>query len=300
MATSATAARSDDDRLSVRGGGRRDCGAGCFRVFPAYIEYFSVQKALKGALDDRPRISPRRTSASWSNADERRLHRVGERQRHRGLAQRQRHDGVGELADASCTWSATPACCWISKPPLRAERGSPPRWPDTLRNALGYTFRRPDLLRQALTHRSFGSPHNERLEFIGDAVLNCVVGATLYERFPALPEGDLSRVRAGLVNRDTLARVAAALDLGARDPPGRRRGEKRRQRAAVDSRGRARGDVRRGVRRRRIRGRTRRRSSAATPDVLRDADPAIAGQGSQDAIAGVAAGTHACRCRNTR
>lgn len=79
---------------------------------------------------------------------------------------------------------------------------------------LGYAFRRPDLLRQALTHRSFGTPHNERLEFVGDAVLNCVVGATLYERFPALPEGDLSRVRAGLVNKDTLARVARRLLLG--------------------------------------------------------------------------------------
>ncbi len=80
--------------------------------------------------------------------------------------------------------------------------------------SLGYAFRRPDLLRQALTHRSFGTPHNERLEFVGDAVLNCVVGATLYERFPALPEGDLSRVRAGLVNKDTLARVARRLLLG--------------------------------------------------------------------------------------
>jgi ribonuclease-3 len=86
---------------------------------------------------------------------------------------------------------------------------------DTLRNALGYTFRKPELLTQALTHRSFGSTHNERLEFIGDAVLNCVVAATLFARFPALPEGDLSRMRASLVNRDTLARVAEMLDVGA-------------------------------------------------------------------------------------
>ena len=85
---------------------------------------------------------------------------------------------------------------------------------EPLRPRLDYTFRQPELLRQALTHRSFGTPHNERMEFVGDAVLNCVVGATLYERFPALPEGDLSRVRAGLVNGDTLARVARALDLG--------------------------------------------------------------------------------------
>jgi ribonuclease-3 len=56
--------------------------------------------------------------------------------------------------------------------------------------------------------------HNERLEFVGDAVLNCVIGLTLYERFPLLPEGDLSRVRASLVNQESLARVARRLSLG--------------------------------------------------------------------------------------
>jgi ribonuclease-3 len=84
-----------------------------------------------------------------------------------------------------------------------------------LRDRLGYAFRRPELFGQALTHRSHGARHNERLEFVGDAVLNCVVAATLYERFPHIPEGDLSRVRANLVNRDTLARLAAALGVGA-------------------------------------------------------------------------------------
>lgn len=85
---------------------------------------------------------------------------------------------------------------------------------EPLRLELDYAFRRSELLRQALTHRSFGAPHNERLEFVGDAVLNCVVAAALYERFPALPEGELSRMRAGLVNKDTLAQVARKLDLG--------------------------------------------------------------------------------------
>jgi ribonuclease-3 len=80
---------------------------------------------------------------------------------------------------------------------------------------VAHTFRRPELLQHALTHRSFGAPHNERLEFVGDAVLNCVVGAALYERFPALSEGDLSRVRASLVNQEMLARVARRLELGA-------------------------------------------------------------------------------------
>ena len=83
------------------------------------------------------------------------------------------------------------------------------------RIAIDHAFNDPSLLRQALTHRSYGVPHNERLEFIGDAILNCVVALSLYERFPALPEGDLSRARAHLVNKDTLAQVARRLGLGA-------------------------------------------------------------------------------------
>jgi len=66
---------------------------------------------------------------------------------------------------------------------------------------------------QALTHRSYGTPHNERLEFIGDAVLNCVIAEALFERFPMSSEGELSRVRANLVNRDTLARLAREMSL---------------------------------------------------------------------------------------
>jgi ribonuclease-3 len=81
-----------------------------------------------------------------------------------------------------------------------------------LEQRLGYAFRDPALLSRALTHRSHGAEHNERLEFIGDAVLNCVVAAALYRRFPQLPEGDLSRIRANLVNRDCL--LLRAQDLG--------------------------------------------------------------------------------------
>ena len=87
--------------------------------------------------------------------------------------------------------------------------------PGALAVRLGYTFRRGELLEQALTHRSYGAVHNERLEFVGDAVLNCAIAVLLYERFPQVPEGDLSRIRAHLVKRDTLARLAWALDLGA-------------------------------------------------------------------------------------
>lgn len=83
-----------------------------------------------------------------------------------------------------------------------------------LQTALGYTFAREELLRQALTHRSYGSPHNERLEFLGDSVLNCVVATLLYQRFGKLTEGELSRQRANLVRQEALAQIAQALDLG--------------------------------------------------------------------------------------
>jgi len=79
---------------------------------------------------------------------------------------------------------------------------------------IGYRFDNPKLLHQALTHRSYGAPHNERLEFLGDSVLNCVIAKLLYERFPQLPEGDLSRVRANLVNQQSLFDVASTLALG--------------------------------------------------------------------------------------
>lgn len=83
-----------------------------------------------------------------------------------------------------------------------------------LGQALGYRFTDEGLLRMALTHRSFGASHNERLEFLGDGLLNCIVAAELYRRFPLLPEGDLSRLRANLVRQDSLHRLALALDLG--------------------------------------------------------------------------------------
>ncbi len=83
-----------------------------------------------------------------------------------------------------------------------------------LQRALGYQFTRPELLKQALTHRSFGSPHNERLEFLGDSVLNCVTAIALFDRFTDLREGDLSRLRANLVRQEALHRVADSLHLG--------------------------------------------------------------------------------------
>ena len=85
---------------------------------------------------------------------------------------------------------------------------------EALFTRLGYRFDDSRLARQALTHRSYGTPHNERLEFLGDGVLNCAIASLLYERFPRLPEGHLSRLRANLVNQDSLSRLANQLDLG--------------------------------------------------------------------------------------
>jgi ribonuclease-3 len=85
---------------------------------------------------------------------------------------------------------------------------------EALFSRLGHRFHDPQLRLQALTHRSYGAPHNERLEFLGDGVLNCAIASLLYERFPGLPEGHLSRLRANLVNQDSLSRLANALDLG--------------------------------------------------------------------------------------
>ncbi|HET7731048.1 MAG TPA: ribonuclease III [Usitatibacter sp.] len=85
-----------------------------------------------------------------------------------------------------------------------------------LERRLGHVFAKPELAGQALTHRSFGTPHNERLEFLGDSLLNCAVATLLYERFPRLPEGDLSRLRAALVNQSSLSEVASSLGLGDR------------------------------------------------------------------------------------
>lgn len=85
---------------------------------------------------------------------------------------------------------------------------------DSLQEQLGYRFRDPRLLEQALTHRSHSTPHNERLEFLGDGVLNCIVAAELYSRFPGLKEGELSRLRASLVREERLHEIAARLALG--------------------------------------------------------------------------------------
>ena len=85
---------------------------------------------------------------------------------------------------------------------------------DALTSELGHRFNDAALLRTALTHRSYSAQHNERLEFLGDSVLNCIIADELYRRFPALAEGELSRVRALLVRQPTLFERANALDLG--------------------------------------------------------------------------------------
>ncbi len=79
---------------------------------------------------------------------------------------------------------------------------------------LGYHFSDPALLKRALTHRSKSGINNERLEFLGDSVLNTAVAAELYARFASLSEGELTRLRASLVKQETLAALARRLELG--------------------------------------------------------------------------------------
>ena len=84
---------------------------------------------------------------------------------------------------------------------------------EQLQQRLGHRFAQPRLLTRALTHRSFGADHNERLEFLGDAVLSVAISTLLFERFAGSDEGDLTRVRAHLVREDSLHRAALQLGL---------------------------------------------------------------------------------------
>ena len=85
---------------------------------------------------------------------------------------------------------------------------------DALCRRLGHVFMQPQLLQRALTHRSYSQANNERLEFLGDSVLNCAIAKYLYDSFPDIPEGDLSRLRSNLVNQQTLCTLAQQLELG--------------------------------------------------------------------------------------
>ena len=84
-----------------------------------------------------------------------------------------------------------------------------------LSKQLGYPFKNPKLLEQALTHRSYSGMNNERLEFLGDGALNFIIAHQLFLRFSTLPEGDLSRLRAQMVKESTLCEIALSLNLGA-------------------------------------------------------------------------------------
>jgi ribonuclease-3 len=83
-----------------------------------------------------------------------------------------------------------------------------------LQRKLGYSFAQASLLQQALTHRSHSLAHNERIEFLGDSILNCCIADELYRRFGELKEGELSRLRASLVRQEALAELAQQLELG--------------------------------------------------------------------------------------
>lgn len=85
---------------------------------------------------------------------------------------------------------------------------------DAVSGRTGYRFRDPGLLRRALTHRSYGADHNERLEYLGDSVVNCIIALELHERFSTLSEGELSRLRANLVNQNSLFGIAQQMRIG--------------------------------------------------------------------------------------
>ncbi|POP53221.1 ribonuclease III [Zhongshania marina] len=86
--------------------------------------------------------------------------------------------------------------------------------PDELCQKLGYQFKDESLLAMAITHRSFSANNNERIEFLGDSLLNMIIAEALYKRFPNLREGELSRIRALLVSGKTLAELANEFNLG--------------------------------------------------------------------------------------
>ncbi len=85
--------------------------------------------------------------------------------------------------------------------------------PSRIAFSIGHDFADPLLLKRALTHRSYHSDHNERLEFLGDAVLNCIIASELYAAFPTWAEGELSRLRASLVNQSSLVEIAESLEI---------------------------------------------------------------------------------------
>jgi ribonuclease-3 len=86
---------------------------------------------------------------------------------------------------------------------------------DGFGRSIGHVFSDRDLLVRALTHRSYGAAHNERLEFLGDSVVNCAIALALYRKFPDLTEGELSRLRASLVSQPSLAAIAQTYAFGA-------------------------------------------------------------------------------------
>jgi ribonuclease III len=86
--------------------------------------------------------------------------------------------------------------------------------PADLESVIGYRFQQPGLLQQAVTHRSFSADNNERLEFLGDSILNMVIAMALYTRFGSLKEGELSRLRANLVRQEALQGIAEKIGVG--------------------------------------------------------------------------------------
>ena len=128
------------------------------------------------------------------------------------------HSYLDRISSGEITYLAEPVDALVASGFLPADRIDLPMALESALKSLSlqldYSFRNEALLTEALTHRSAASINNERLEFLGDGILNFIIAASLFEHYPDINEGDLSRLRASLVNRDSLADIAKSLDLG--------------------------------------------------------------------------------------
>ncbi len=189
------------------------------RLAPLYLNYMKVAKAMdevateiKGDNPDPGRHSRFDRSAFQQSRIRPAVHAQGYRD----------HQRRRRRADARCLRRFCALCrqCVAQRALRKDSEGAviPLRKPDDLADwverSFGHVFGAPALCAAALTHRSAGADHNERLEFLGDSILNCAVARLLYDAHPQADEGALSRLRASLVSGESLAQIAADLGLG--------------------------------------------------------------------------------------
>ncbi len=174
------------------------------QVFPTVVEYQAILKAVQKATAGNT-VPEVRQIFDKAAADRRHQVRHGQGPRH--LQGRRQGGGEVRLQQGNPHVRPRLPAAEVRRA-IEITKASVDGQLVALQARLQHQFSDPQLLARALTHRSFSADHNERLEFLGDSVLNLAVAALLYERLQALPEGDLSRVRANLVKQDTLHQLA--------------------------------------------------------------------------------------------